>query len=120
MGHRLDARLLLYDPGRRHGVHPEPGPRPVRDVYGVDATLLQPARCLDDLPDGVTARQVDLDRHSEAGTQPLGEVIDVSSKADEAADELGEAGVGEGSDGPCSVGHLPDDLHHPLRTYGTV
>src|SRR5215203_1750537 len=52
------------------------GPRPVRDVYGVDATLLQPARCLDDLPDGVTARQVDLDRHSEAGTQPLRELRD--------------------------------------------
>src|SRR5215207_8860155 len=143
-------------------------------------------RGLDDLRDGVTARQVDLDRHGEAGTQPLrelrdgfcsnlrpsgllhhghpaagafafdpevpqrsgershvgwggpaaaayeprpglgklhavlDEVVDVPLKADVAADELGEPGVGEGRDGTRPYGHLPDDLHHPLRTDGTV
>jgi hypothetical protein len=50
----------------------------------------------------------------------LGEVGDVTLKADVAADELGEPGVGEGRDGTCPDGHLPDDLHHPLRTNGTV
>src|ERR671921_529357 len=28
VGDDLDAGLVLYDPGRRYGVHPEPGPRP--------------------------------------------------------------------------------------------
>ena len=50
----------------------------------------------------------------------LGEVVDVLAEADVAADDLGEAGVGEGSDGACRVRHLTDDLHHPLRTDGTV
>jgi hypothetical protein len=40
----------------------------------VDSTLLQPARGLDDLRDCVTARQVELDRHGEAGPQPLREL----------------------------------------------
>ena len=53
-------------------------------------------------------------------TAVLGEVVDVLAEADVAADDLGEAGVGEGRDGACRVCHLTDDLHHPLRTDGTV
>ena len=50
----------------------------------------------------------------------LGEVVDIPLKSDVATDELGEAGVGEGRDGTRPVGHLFDDLHHPLRADGTV
>src|SRR5829696_4420124 len=76
VGDDLDSGLVLHDPGRSDGVHPEPGPRPIRDVYGVHAPFLQPPRRLHHPLDSVAARQIHLHRHGEAGAQPFGELRD--------------------------------------------
>src|SRR5918998_1525389 len=40
VGDDLDPGLVLHDPSRRDGVHPEAGARPLRDVYGIHPPAL--------------------------------------------------------------------------------
>src|SRR5918997_1551000 len=73
VGDDLDSGLVLHDPGRRDGVHPEAGARPVRDVYGIHPAALEMPGGLDHGCDVVAPREVQLHRYGETAPEPLGE-----------------------------------------------